>query len=554
LEYDSKEGLKQYDGLVLDPAEKARKESSVLDPYSVWSKAEPVNENVVKFSHFCDEFAFKIFLQKKRLPEGIDKKFTRPYATHPELYNTEYFPVIFSNTNGKKAIVDLADFHGRFQMSPYPEGVPMREWWDAQMADDPNFDNAEFNKRYKFQVSKQVYAVAPFLEIDNKDRTEFMDIEHDGLYLFKQLKEEILYHADIKEWCATLLALWTMGTHLYKVWSAYPYVFLLAERGSGKSRILKLLSMIASMGQYWVSPRTSPIFRSVESLQPTLLLDETEFLSKDEEQAELINLLNAGYERGAKVARVNKDKSMTVEYFDAYCPKAMASTEPPSPVLESRCLKIPLKRTSEGQTYVKRDPTSKQRYLATLQKDLCYWSIECGPSIARRSLDEIADKYSIEFDGAPPRVLQIMAPILSLYEQLGLEFEGEQDNLREILDFQSIEAKACSISDMGQRIISSLFEVISKKPGTKVTTGAIIEELQLDDEEKKFYTANKIGKVLKTLNVSSKLVDGRRQYLPDMTAIARFEVVEQIVRAYSVEVSGLSLAKENIKQSQLKGV
>jgi hypothetical protein len=147
-----------------------------------------------------------------------------------------------------------------------------------------------------------------------------------------------------------------------------------------------------------------------------------------------------------------------------------------------------------------------------------------------------------------------MAPILSLYEQLGLEFEGEQDNLREILDFQSIEAKACSISDMGQRIISSLFEVISKKPGTKVTTGAIIEELQLDDEERKFYTANKIGKVLKTLNVSSKLVDGRRQYLPDMTAIARFEVVEQIVRAYSVEVSGLSLAKENIKQSQLKGV
>jgi hypothetical protein len=147
---------------------------------------------------------------------------------------------------------------------------------------------------------------------------------------------------------------------MFQLWSAFPYFFILAERGSGKSRVLKFMSMVCSMGQYWVSPRASPMFRSVEALQPTLCLDETEMLN-DEDQAELVNLLNAGYERGAKVPRTNSEK-MVVEFFDAYCPKALASTKPPSTVLESRCLKVPIRRTQRLSEFVRRDPTLKRKY------------------------------------------------------------------------------------------------------------------------------------------------------------------------------------------------
>lgn len=488
----------------------------------------PARDKIVKFAYFDERVSFKVFLMKKVLPEGMDSKLRRSYAEHSELHNVEWFPYAFSCVNGKRTIFEIANKTGQFRI----EYMSLR---DKDQYTEQEWKDYDENPP-SFQLSERIYALAPSIETDEGEMEYFLDVERDGVELFKELKAEIQYHVDIDDWCSSLIALWIMSTHMFQLWSAFPYFFILAERGSGKSRLLKFMSMVCSMGQYWVSPRASPMFRSVEALQPTLCLDETEMLN-DEDQAELVNLLNAGYERGAKVPRTNSEK-MVVEFFDAYCPKALASTKPPSTVLESRCLKVPIRRTQRLSEFVRRDPALKRKYLETLKKNICYWSIDNGSKIASQDMDIIYSKYSERFQGVPARALQIMAPILSLYEYLGLDDEGEAENLQKIIGFQAAEQKTSSVNDSDQRIIVALYQVVNKGLAP-ITTKLITEEMGLEDDEKKYYSSQRIGNVLKTLHVPSKMIDGRKQYMRDMDPTQRYEFVKQLILAYSIEVSNI---------------
>jgi hypothetical protein len=72
-----------------------------------------------------------------------------------------------------------------------------------------------------------------------------------------------------------------------------------------------------------------------------------------------------------------------------------------------------------------------------------------------------------------------------------------------------------------------------------ITTKLITEEMGLEDDEKKYYSSQRIGNVLKTLHVPSKMIDGRKQYMRDMDPTQRYEFVKQLILAYSIEVSNI---------------
>jgi hypothetical protein len=360
-----------------------------------------------------------------------------------------------------------------------------------------------------------------------------------------------MFHIDAEEWCATLMALYTMATYVYTIWNSFPYIFLLAERGSGKSRVLKMLSMLCSMGLYWVSPRPSPLFRTVDALHPSLFMDETELMN-DDDQAEIVNLINAGYQKGALVPRTNTDNGMAVEMFDAYCPKGLASTKPPSPTLESRSLKIPLRRTRRPEDFVKRDPAFHRDAIKMLNQNQSYWSIENGIAIANIELDDILKKYTDRFKDVPARTLEIMFPLLCIYEFLGLEFEDEEENLAKIIEYQSQEQKTSTINDADQRVVVALWSMVNQSESTISTKKIINELLKADgiapgtatEEELKFYSPGKIGNILKTLHVPSKNIDGRKQYMRDLDLDSRVKFVRDLLEAYSIDVSSAVGAKD----------
>ncbi|MDA2914537.1 DUF3631 domain-containing protein, partial [Acidobacteriia bacterium AH_259_A11_L15] len=121
------------------------------------------------------------------------------------------------------------------------------------------------------------------------------------------------------------LALWTIGTQCFELFDTFPYLILCSPLlRCGKTRLLRVLALLCARSEHTANISEAVLFRLVEQMRPTLLLDEAEALRGKTERAQVLrNLLNAGNQRGAVVMRCTEG-GKGIERFDAYCPKAIA--------------------------------------------------------------------------------------------------------------------------------------------------------------------------------------------------------------------------------------
>ena len=95
-----------------------------------------------------------------------------------------------------------------------------------------------------------------------------------------------------------------------------------------------------------ISP--SCVFRSIDSWQPTLLIDEADSFLKDNE--ELRGIINSGHTRElAYVIRTVGDDHEPRK-FSTWCPKAIALIGKLPPTLHDRAIEIPLVRKTAGES------------------------------------------------------------------------------------------------------------------------------------------------------------------------------------------------------------
>lgn len=143
-----------------------------------------------------------------------------------------------------------------------------------------------------------------------------------------------------------LVALWSAGTYLFEGFPTYPYLFLNGEKGVGKSKVQDIIECVAFNSVKVVDPSPALIFRLVNQLRPTLLIDEAEKLDR-EASRELRSIINAGYKRGAVVPRV-EGESRVIKFFNTYCPKALAGIHGLGSVTEDRCITIVMTKPGVG--------------------------------------------------------------------------------------------------------------------------------------------------------------------------------------------------------------
>lgn len=163
---------------------------------------------------------------------------------------------------------------------------------------------------------------------------------------------QYIYHAD--EVSYSIDVLWAMGTYVHQLFDAFPYLALHGHRGAGKSTLLKWLEATSFNAQFLVNTSEAALYRSIQAFAPTMLIDEQEGLNSSkaakENKADLMGLLKSGYKRGAGVARQRMDDPSITEWFDVYCPKALAAIEHFEDVLESRAI---ITMMSEKPAHVK---------------------------------------------------------------------------------------------------------------------------------------------------------------------------------------------------------
>ena len=155
-------------------------------------------------------------------------------------------------------------------------------------------------------------------------------------------------YCDLKEEYYNLIALWIIGTHFHSEFFTFPYLFLNAMKGSGKTRLLKLITMLSKGGQMLNSLTEAVLFRT----EGTLGIDEFEGITRKGGE-NLRELLNSAYKKGTTVKRMRKahtkeGEEQVVEEFEVFRPIAIANIWGMESVLGDRCITLIIERSSNS--------------------------------------------------------------------------------------------------------------------------------------------------------------------------------------------------------------
>ena len=158
--------------------------------------------------------------------------------------------------------------------------------------------------------------------------------------LFGEVKEFIHHYLELPDDFEEIAALYVLLTWVYEFAPSIPYLRVIGDWGSGKTRFLQVVGDICFRPIFASGATTpSPIFRILEKFQGTLVFDEADF--KDSSAwVEIVKLLNNGYRPGMPVLRAEKENGRWYpRSFQVFGPKLIATRFSfKDEALESRCL------------------------------------------------------------------------------------------------------------------------------------------------------------------------------------------------------------------------
>ena len=160
------------------------------------------------------------------------------------------------------------------------------------------------------------------------------------LLLFKQIKDFIHRYIELPADFEDIATLYVLVTWVYEFAPSIPYLRVIGDWGSGKTRFLQVVGSVCFRPIFASGATTpSPIFRILDKFQGTLVLDEADF--KDSSAwVEMVKILNNGYRPGFPVLRAEKEDGKWYPHgYQVFGPKLIATrSQFRDEALESRCL------------------------------------------------------------------------------------------------------------------------------------------------------------------------------------------------------------------------
>lgn len=348
----------------------------------------------------------------------------------------------------------------------YKEMMNYRKW--ASSGDD--YRNTTYNKAMDLTLQENKKED----KIPNK--TELKDV-------YKKIIDVLKEYCDIKEEYYPIIACWIIGTYFHKSFISYPFLFLNAIRGGGKSRLLRLIAHLSKDGVVLNSLTEAEMFRS----KGTLAIDEFEALNRKGTE-NLRELLNSAYKRGSKVRRMRKVKTIEgeqqmVEEFDVYRPIAMANITGIEDVLHDRSICLILEKSVELTIVNKIELFEFENYIAEIKvflRKLCrecnvemYINIYRGWNLYINSLHTLHTTYTtystlyskISDMGINGRELEICFPLILIANEVGddIVLETLKKIMKERREESRIENWDISLYDfLSQEIADDDFHSISE--------------------------------------------------------------------------------------------
>jgi len=367
--------------------------------------------------------------------------------------------------------------------------------------------------------------------------TENLAKEKELKEIFDGIKDVLASYLDMKDEYYDLVSLWILGTWFHKSFATYPYLFINAMKGSGKTRLLKLIKELSCEGDMLASLSDAVLFRTTG----TLCIDEFENVgSKD--KASLRELLNTAYKEGGKVKRAKKKHTQEgdeqiIEEFDTYRPIAIANIWGMDEVLGDRCISIVLEKSDSSNVTRKVENFSKdpkilkvKEKFSLIKSSVVKCSVVTEKNIYTEWNEFIDNNYinihntyihtnniyisniptpnytKIQFftkiyeTGINGRNLELSMALLMLGYELGI-----LDRILRIMN-NIVDEKKDNDNFEGRDV--QLFDLISKKRKEEWYKVKLLEQefkqtILYDPNEEKWLNAHWMGRALKRLNLIS---------------------------------------------------
>jgi putative DNA primase/helicase len=174
---------------------------------------------------------------------------------------------------------------------------------------------------------------------------------------------------------ADAFALWTLHSWTMDADDVSPFLVLISPtKRCGKTNILIALEFLTPRSVLASNITSSALFRYIEDVRPTLLIDEADsFLTKDNE--EMRGVLNSGHTKAAAfvIRNVEVEGEHKPKRFSTWAPKAIATIRELADTLQDRSIVIQIQRksrTASVERFRKRDDDE----FALLRQKIARWS------------------------------------------------------------------------------------------------------------------------------------------------------------------------------------
>lgn len=166
--------------------------------------------------------------------------------------------------------------------------------------------------------------------------------------LYDTVVDILSTYIDVSDDDKRIIALWTIACGFKDKFITFPFLFFNASKGSGKTRMLKLLEALIPRAKLTPNLTEASLIRlPSQEILNALLIDEAERMTS-KEKSTLRELLNQAYKKGGKILRVEEDKqgNRFVREYPVFLGIALANIWGLEPVLEDRCITIILSKSN----------------------------------------------------------------------------------------------------------------------------------------------------------------------------------------------------------------
>jgi len=201
----------------------------------------------------------------------------------------------------------------------------------------------------------------------------------DGAALLNNLRQIFRRYVVLPTGADIVLSLWVLHAWTMDAGDISPLMVLVSPtKRCGKTSVLILIYFLTPRSELSSNITAPALFRYIEDVRPTLLIDEADSFAKDNE--ELRGILNSGHTKAA--ANVIRNVDHKPRRFSTWAPKAIATIGTLADTLEDRAVVVRLQRKPPGAT-VQRLGRRDNADFAALRSQAARWAAD--------NFDKLAD-------------------------------------------------------------------------------------------------------------------------------------------------------------------